>query len=418
MTQVISFFMSIQQCFKLSSFYKIYVGGHEMSLLNSKPFGMFNFLKKGFYNWRYWDNLYRNMRKQINTLTTKGRNQLLLPYINKPGIVFSFDDSYRINDWNKYGKDIFGYYDVRVTFNINAIHHFEANRMHTQNEIDMLLELQANGHEIAHHGYKHRKATDYSNEFGLHKWIEDEIVPLFQWMENQSHSKTKERFKKPVSFVFPHFVYKDDNVKELIPKYFKIARGHLDKDNLSSFNHTGFAPSICLDAYYSSNLYYVKKMMKIARKAGRNLIITCHSILPEEIDWDNFGWGEESKKSGTWRTTPEVIQTLIKEARKMGLEFYTTSEIAGVATFIDPNFEKYVRKLISNPSDQWIPISELCSIKELDLSNKDISNLDGIQYFINLEKLNLSNNRIADLRLLEKLPNLKEVIIHNNINVI
>ncbi|MBO0962945.1 DUF2334 domain-containing protein, partial [Neobacillus sp. MM2021_6] len=339
---------------------------------------VFKSFMKFYYNWRYWRNLYKSMMLHSRLNNTKKDQSL--PYINKPGIAFSFDDSYRIYDWYKYGKDLFGYYDVKVTFNINAIHHFEGNRKHTQNEIDKLLELQSNGHEIAHHGYKHRKATDYSNEFGINKWVEDEIVTLFNWMENQSHSITKEKFKKPVSFAFPHFVYNVDNIKELIPKYFKIVRGQMFKDNLTSFNHTGFAPSICLDAYYSFNLYYVKKMMKIAKKSGRNLIITCHSILPKEIDWDDFGWGEESIKSGTWRTTPTTIQAIIDVARKNDMEFYTTSEVAGIATFIDPNFEKYVRTLISNLSAEWIPISELILIKELDLSNKGISNLDGIQY--------------------------------------
>jgi peptidoglycan/xylan/chitin deacetylase (PgdA/CDA1 family) len=374
---------------------------------------IFESLKKRLYEWKYWSNLNKNMKKHFRTLNTEGRIQIL-PYINKPGIVFSFDDSYRINDWYKYGKTLLGYYDVKATFNINAIHHFEGKREHTQNEIDMLIELQSNGHEIGHHGFKHRKSTDYFGEFGLNKWVEDEIVALFNWMENQSHSKTKERFRKPVSFAFPHFVYNDDNILALIPKYFKIVRGHLKGDNLTSFNHLGFAPSICLDGYYSYNLYYIKKILKLAKKTGSNLIITCHSILPEDINWDDFGWGEESKKSGTWRTTPEVIQNIINEARKIGLEFYTTTEIAGVATFMDPNFEKYVRKLISNPSAQWIPISELCLLKELNLSNSEITNLDGIQYFLNLETLNLYGNKITDFRLLEKLPKLRNLIITNN----
>jgi Leucine-rich repeat (LRR) protein len=154
--------------------------------------------------------------------------------------------------------------------------------------------------------------------------------------------------------------------------------------------------------------------MKLAKKTGRNLIITCHSILPEDYNWENFGWGEESKKSGTWRTKPEVVQTIVNEARKIDLEFYTTSEIAGVATFIDPNFEKCVRKLISIPSAQWISISELFLIKELDLSNIEISNLDGIQYFLNLERLNLSGNKIADFRLLGKLSKLREIKFADN----
>ncbi|WML47819.1 leucine-rich repeat domain-containing protein [Neobacillus sp. PS3-34] len=96
------------------------------------------------------------------------------------------------------------------------------------------------------------------------------------------------------------------------------------------------------------------------------------------------------------------------------MEFYTTAEISGVATFIDRNFERCVRDKLSKPSSQWISIEELCSIKELDLSNKNISSLDGLQYFLNLEKLNLSNNNITDLRLIDKLQNIKEINVTNN----
>lgn len=351
----------------------------------------------------------KNIRKQG---LTKDKN--LIPYINKPGIVLSFDDSYRVNDWVKYGKDLFGYYDVKVTFNINAIHPFDRNREHTQKEIDMLLELQANGHEIAHHGFNHRKASEYSNANGINKWVSDEIESLLNWMVDKSHSKTKERFKRPVSFAFPNFSYIDENILALIPKFFKIVRGHLIKNNLASFNNTGIVPSICIDGFYSCNFYYIKKIMKLTKKTNMNLILTCHSILPENADWNEYGWGEESVKSGNWRTSPETLKTIIDEARKNEFEFYTTAEIAGVATFIDPNFEKTVREIISNPTEKWVSISNLIPIKELDLSNKSIRNLDGIQYFINLEKLNLSNNEITDFRLLQKLPKLKKINVENN----
>lgn len=355
----------------------------------------------------------KDMREKMNhsDVKTQGR---LIPYMNKPGIAFSFDDSFRVNDWCKYGKDIFGYYDVKVTFNINAFHHFENQREHTQKEIDMLLELQSNGHEMAHHTFKHRHAARYSSEVGLSRWIEDDIIPLFSWMEKQSHSKTNEKFKRPVTFAFPYFNYNDSNIMELLPKYFKVVRGHLHEGNVTPFNHTGFAPSLSIDANMLSDIEYVKEVMKIAKQTGSNLILTCHSILPEEVIWEDFGWGEESVPAGKCRISPEMIQAIINEARKNELEFYTTSEIAGVATFIDRNFEKCVRELISNPTDRWIAISELSLIKELDISNKNISNLDGIQYFLNLEKLNLSNNNISDVRLLEKLTNLKEWDISNN----
>jgi peptidoglycan/xylan/chitin deacetylase (PgdA/CDA1 family) len=351
---------------------------------------------------------------KINKHITKKTQNQVANYLMKPGIAFSFDDSFRVNHWTKYGKEMFGYYDVKVTFNINAFHHFEGEREHTQEEIDLLLELQTNGHEIAHHGFKHQNAASYSSEKGLSGWIEDEIEAQLCWMEKQVHSKTNEKFKKPVSFALPYSEYNEGNIKELVPRYFKIVRGHLFEDNLTPVNHVGFAPSICIDSKFLSDLKYIKKIMKMAKQSGKNLIFMCHSIIPDEVKWEEFGWGEESMEAGEWRTSPNTIQAIIDEAKKAGMEFYTTAEIAGVATFIDRNLEKCVREYISNPKVQWISIFELSMINELDLSGKYISNLDGLQYFTNLEKLYIGDNNISDFRLIERLPKLKDVRISNS----
>jgi peptidoglycan/xylan/chitin deacetylase (PgdA/CDA1 family) len=371
--------------------------------------------KKKYFEWRYWDHL-KKMMKNDNHHTNKDIQNELIPYINKPGIAFSFDDSFRINHWHKYGKNMFGYYDVKVTFNINAFHFFEGERELSQEEIDKLLDLQSNGHEIAHHGFKHRSAVKHSNEVGLSNWIEDEIISLFDWMDKQSPSKTSEKFKRPVTYSFPYADHNEEIISELIPKYFKIVRGNLDKENITTLNHTGFVPSICIDNVYLSEVKNIRKILERAKQSGKNVIFMCHSILPEEVDWNDFGWGgqEYALGAGYWRISPTIIKGIIDEARKIDLEFYTTSEIAGVATFIDHNFEKCVRKLISNPYDQWISISELSQIRELDLSNQNISNLNGLQYFLNLEKLNLRNNEMTDVRLLGKLQKLKTVDISGN----
>lgn len=366
-------------------------------------------LKDKYFQWRYWSHLYRNMIKEINR-TSKTVDNCSVPYINKPGISFSFDDSYRVRDWYKYGKDLFGYYDVKVTFNMNGVNPLENDRLHTQEEIDMLLELQSMGHEIAHHGFKHKAATSFSPD----EWLEKEIEPLFHWMTQQSHSITKEEFKRPVTFAFPHFVYDNESLRQVIPKYFKIARGHLYKDHLTPFNHVGFAPSICLDGYYSNNLFYIRKIMKAAKRARKNLIFTCHSILPNYASSEKSENDERMNRWGKWRISPTVIKAIIEEAKKLDLEFYTTAEIAGIATFIDPNFEKVAREHISNPSAKWVKISELSKVKELDLSNKKISNLAGLEYFINIEKVDLTNNRISDFRLLKKLPKLKQILSERN----
>jgi sugar phosphate isomerase/epimerase len=367
-------------------------------------------LKREFFDWRTWNYFYKNMKNNTEKIAGTFKTDTLTPYLNKPGIAFSFDDSFRVNDWYKFGKELFGFYDVRVTFNINAHHHYEGQREHTQKEIDMLLELQSNGHEIAHHGYNHEDAVEYSKQMGINNWIKDEIDTLFDWMEGQSHSKTGEKFRRPVTFVFPRFNYNDETLKALVPKYFKIARGGFKGNYLTSINHTGFAPSICIDGHYLYNPRNINKVLKFAKKMGCHLILTCHSILPEEVQWEEFGWPMDDHEK-RWRNSPKVIQGIINTAKNLDLEFYTTAEIAGIATFADRDFDRYVRELLSKQADDWILISEICSIKELDLSNQNISNLDGIQYFLSLEKLDICNNNIYDFRLLKKLTKLTDVNI-------
>src|SRR5690625_4241140 len=148
-----------------------------------------------YYQWKYWNNVAVHMKESTNGKITLDT----MPSRRKPGIALSFDDSFRVEHWYTYGKDLLGYYDVKATFNINAFHHFENEREHTQKEIDMLLELQAKGHEIAHHGFKHKRATHYLKEHGMDRWLEDEINNLFDWVEKQTHSITKEKFHKPVT---------------------------------------------------------------------------------------------------------------------------------------------------------------------------------------------------------------------------
>ncbi|NMD70857.1 DUF2334 domain-containing protein [Bacillus sp. DNRA2] len=356
-------------------------------------------IKRQYQAKRYWKEIIAALKEQNQHCTKQTPFQ-------KPGIAFSFDDSFRVNDWYRYGKELFGFFDVKVTFNINAFHHFEGQREHSQAEIDMLLELQADGHEIAHHGYTHQNSLEYANEHGLRKWIEAEIEPLIDWMERQAHSITKEKFKRPVSFAYPYTLYSEATNAALVPDYFNVVRGGFDHYSLPQRGVTGYVPSICIDQKELFDFSYFKQALKLARKSGTNLIIMCHSILPDEVNWNDFGWGKEAVEPGKYRTAPKTLQAIINEARKLDMVFYTTAELAGIATFIDCNFEDFLRREVLKTTDKWINIRDLESVKELDLRNLHITNLAGIEYFINLEKLSLGDHAINDLRLLNRLPKL------------
>ncbi|NOU95116.1 polysaccharide deacetylase family protein [Paenibacillus sp. LMG 31456] len=363
----------------------------------------------------------RNSKKIIRDMRGEINNEISLeaesiPFLNKPGIIFTFDDGFRIRHWYDYGigkksnyNDLFGYFDVKATFNINAYHLFENQRELTQSEIDMLLELQANGHEIAHHGYKHRNSVEYTRTYGLNSWIEDDISLLIEWMAKQKHSISGDQFKCPVSFAFPGSKYNEETCEAIVTRFFKIARGYLKQDNLISMQHTGFSPSVCIDENVFPNIKLLKPALFYAKETGRNLVLMGHSILPKNINWDNYGWGEGSKEAGKYRISPENIEYIINEAKKIGLEFYTMAEAAGIATFIDHRLEGAIREQL-NIKEKWIYIKDLLKIKELNLEGKGISNLAGIEYLTNLEKLNIINNKnLNNMKLLNKLKRIKKL---------
>ena len=88
----------------------------------------------------------------------------------------------------------------------------------------------------------------------------------------------------------------------------------------------------------------------------------------------------------------------------------------------DTNMYNAIRDAISNKLQSFnngtqkltIQWGNLKTINELQLSNKSISNVNGIDKFINLEVLNLSNNQIIDIESISNLTNLSTLNLSNN----
>lgn len=68
------------------------------------------------------------------------------------------------------------------------------------------------------------------------------------------------------------------------------------------------------------------------------------------------------------------------------------------SSFTDNKFLNIIRKLVKKPQGV-VYLSDVRDIKELDVSNSNIANLEGIEHFTSLEKLNCSNNNITKLDL-------------------
>ena len=82
----------------------------------------------------------------------------------------------------------------------------------------------------------------------------------------------------------------------------------------------------------------------------------------------------------------------------------------------DPNLEAAIREELDKPLER-ITAEDLAALTELRAAYRDISNLAGIQYCVNLRYLDLDANQISDLSPLSGLTNLQFLyLIHNQIS--
>ncbi len=76
--------------------------------------------------------------------------------------------------------------------------------------------------------------------------------------------------------------------------------------------------------------------------------------------------------------------------------------------FLDKNLERIIREELKI-TDRPVTAEDMKLLTQLDVSNKGITKLEGLNYAVNLEKLDISSNEIANFNL--SLPNLKELDI-------
>jgi len=81
--------------------------------------------------------------------------------------------------------------------------------------------------------------------------------------------------------------------------------------------------------------------------------------------------------------------------------------------FADSGLEAAISDKLKKPNKS-IYKTDVFAITELNASHRNITNLNGVEYFHKLTKLNLDHNRIEDISPLAKLSMLKELSLRNN----
>ena len=85
-----------------------------------------------------------------------------------------------------------------------------------------------------------------------------------------------------------------------------------------------------------------------------------------------------------------------------------------VVTFPDKNLEAALRDALGKPAGEEITETELATITLLGAGRKNITDLSGLEYCVNLTLLILSGNQISDLTPLEDLTSLANLWLNEN----
>jgi len=109
------------------------------------------------------------------------------------------------------------------------------------------------------------------------------------------------------------------------------------------------------------------------------------------------------------------ILTYKPQLQSRGVKFHSNAELStpGIVNFMDDNFEIVIREHL-NRSAGDILSSDLEVITNIYARNRNISNICGIEFCINLDTLNIGINQISDLIPLFYLRNMKSLKLDNN----
>lgn len=106
----------------------------------------------------------------------------------EPGICVSFDDR-TIEDWYRM-RDLFKEYNASVTFFVTQFDSLSSS------EVDMLRELEKEGHEIGSHGALHVISENYIKAYSYNQYLKNEIEASIASMRSQGF--------EPKAFAYPY----------------------------------------------------------------------------------------------------------------------------------------------------------------------------------------------------------------------
>lgn len=221
----------------------------------------------------------------------------------QPGIALSFDDTY-INEWYE-ANEVFREYGWKVTFYLSRFHRF------SEEEIAKLHRLEADGHEIAAHGYHHIRGVDFIAENGVEAYLDYEIRPMMSVMEQNNFL--------PTTFAYP-YGNRNDQLDTLLLERFQLLRGttsgNPDVENFRGFyNGSNLVFGRGIDSHRDDySIEYLLSLLDYAREKNKIVILFGHKTVAEFTDRN--------------QTEYNTLFALFDYMKDNDMRFYTMEELS------------------------------------------------------------------------------------------
>ena len=135
---------------------------------------------------------------------------------------------------------------------------------------------------------------------------------------------------------------------------------------------------------------------------------------------------EEAKQALFAQEVPVTIYSAVSETAQTGEVLSQSTAAGGIALevcigkatdfvpFSDPNLDQAVHDSLGIPAEQKVVASDLRNLTVFDISQQNITNLEGLQYAVNLTQLTANGNAIADLTPIAHLGHLRTLYLSDN----
>jgi peptidoglycan-N-acetylglucosamine deacetylase len=194
---------------------------------------------------------------------------------SRGAVVLTFDDTY-VAEW--YAVDaVLRKYHWKATFCVCCINSIP------DDGIVKLCELQSQGHEIAAHGLAHINAVDFVSTHSIQAYLDTDIVPLLQIMQNKGLIAR--------TFAYPAAA-SNDSLDQALFKYFSILRGATLADGTKPLDSQEcfvrgkkIVYGLGIDIPYRCDDSYLLRLIDYAHQNNDTVVLMSHgteNIIPSD----------------------------------------------------------------------------------------------------------------------------------------